>query len=123
MMIRWFSILSAAVLAGTLLSNDAGAQTRPATSRQPTDEFFIISSVDSAKNQLLLKRPTEVTEVMRVDEATAYHDENGTSIKLVDFRAGDTVYVTSTPGQGGALALQIRKGPMTVAELERRYLR
>jgi hypothetical protein len=123
MMIRWFSILSAAVLAGALSVNEAGAQTKATASRQPTDEFFIISSVDSAKNQLLLKRPTEVTEVMRVDGATAYHDENGTSIKLVDFRAGDTVYVTSTPGQGGALARQIRKGPMTVAELERRYLR
>jgi hypothetical protein len=64
-------------------------------------EFFIISSVDPAKEQLLVKRPTEVTQVMHV-------------------HAGDTVYITSSPASG--VALEVRKGPMTIAELHRRYL-
>jgi hypothetical protein len=93
-------------------------QAKPGTGRAPSDEFFIISSVDLGKNQLLLKRPTEVTEVMRVNESTRYLDENGRPLKLSDLRAGDTVYISSK----GAVALQIHKGPMTLTELRRRYL-
>ena len=86
------------------------------------DEFFIVSSVDSAKNQLLLKRPTEVTEVMRVDAATRFLDEDGKALKFSDLRAGDTVYIQSKAGTGGSIAVEIRKGPMTTTELRRRYL-
>jgi hypothetical protein len=85
-------------------------------------DFFIISSVDPAKSQLLLKLPTEVTEVMRVGDQTRYLDEDGKSMNLNDLRAGDTVYITSRPGSGGLVAIQIRKGPMTITELRRRYL-
>ena len=85
-------------------------------------DFFIISSVDMAKKQLLLKFPTEVTEVMRVDDHTRFLDEGGKPIKLADLRAGDTVYVTSARGAQGLVAVRIRKGPMTLDELHRHYL-
>ena len=86
-------------------------------------EFFIVSSVDPSKNQLLLKQPTEVTEVLRVDEKTRYLDLAGKKMTLKDLQAGDTVYVVSVAGTGGSLALEIRRGPMTLRELQRRYLR
>ena len=88
---------------------------------EPRDEFFIISSVNSDKLELLVKLPTEVTQVMRVNGETEYLDRGGRSIGLADFRAGDTVYIVWSPKTG--LARKIRKGPMTVAELQRRYLR
>jgi hypothetical protein len=83
-------------------------------------EFFIISSVDPAKQQVLVKLPTEVTQVMRVDGRTKYFDRNGRAAGLADLRAGDTVFITSRPDTG--IASEVRKGPMTVAELQRRYL-
>ena len=58
----------------------------------PPDEFFIVSSVNSAKHELLVKMPTEVTQVMRVDDGTKYFDRHGKSIGLADLRAGDTVF-------------------------------
>ena len=87
------------------------------------DEFFIISSVDTPKHQLVLKRPTEVTVLMHVDDKTAYLDANGKPLRLADLRAGDTVYVNGTVrSDGELLAQRIRKGPMTVQELHKRYL-
>lgn len=86
------------------------------------DEFFIISSVDPAKNQLLLKQPTEVTELVRVSDATTYLDKDGKPLKLADLRAGDTVYVTLNRAGAIPSASRVRKGPMTTEELRRRYL-
>lgn len=83
-------------------------------------EFFIVSSVDPVKEQLLVKRPTEVTQVLRVDAQTKYFDRAKKPIELMDVHAGDTVYITSSAASG--FALEVRKGPMTVAELHRRYL-
>ncbi|HEY2152722.1 MAG TPA: hypothetical protein VGH34_18075 [Vicinamibacterales bacterium] len=85
-----------------------------------SSEFFIVSSVNPPKHQVLVKHPTEVTQVVRVDDHTRYIDRSGKMIALSDLRAGDTVYVTM-PSKGDA-ALEIRKGPMTLAELQRRYL-
>jgi hypothetical protein len=111
------------LIAAVFACATGSAQSRTAAPRAPVDEFFIISSIDVDRNQLLLKRPTEVTEVMRVDGATRYVDEDKKPIKVTDLRAGDTVYITSRPGIGGSLAVEIRKGPMTVIELRRRYFR
>jgi hypothetical protein len=86
----------------------------------PAGDFFIISSVDPIKQQVLVKLPTEVTQVMRVDAHTKYLDRGGRAIALTDLRAGDTVYIVVHPKTKAAL--EIRKGPMTVAELQRRYL-
>jgi hypothetical protein len=93
------------------------------TTAQAGEQFFIISSVDPAKQQLVLKRPTEVTTLMRVDDKTAFLDEDGAPLRLTDLRAGDTVYVLSRQTGGtGPTASRIRKGPMTLAELHKHYL-
>jgi hypothetical protein len=100
------------------------AQTdKAAASVRSGEEFFIISSVDTAKKQLLLKEPTEITEVLQVNDKTRYTDKNGKAIEFADLRAGDTVFIRSSATPTGKLAVSIRKGPMTVEELRRRYLK
>ena len=96
-----------------------GAEKAPAP-RAADEEFFIISSVDLKQQQLVLKRPTEVTELVRVSEKTIIRDEEGKTIPLKTLRAGDTVYVASAAGS--RVATRIRKAPMTVEELHRRYV-
>jgi hypothetical protein len=87
------------------------------------EEFFIVASVDVPKSQLLLKRPTEVTLLMKVTDKTQYQDEAGKPLKLSDFHAGDTVWVASAAAQNGEpVATRVRKGPMTVADLHRYFL-
>jgi hypothetical protein len=107
----WAILLLAVV---TAWADVAAAQTASA------GEFFIISSIDPVKEQLLVKRPTEVTQIMRVNAQTKYFDRAGKPIGLMDVHAGDTVYITSSPTSG--VALDVRKGTMTVSELHRRYL-
>ena len=85
-------------------------------------DFFIISSVDLTKRQILLKLPTEVTQLIRVDARTQYLDAHGKAIKLTDLRAGDTVYIVSNRTGDQTIAITIRKGPMTVEVLRERYL-
>jgi hypothetical protein len=95
----------------------------PQTTAEAGEQFFIISSVDPAKQQLVLKRPTEVTALMQVDDKTTYVDEDGAPLHLMDLRAGDTVYVLSRQNkEPGPIASRIRKGPMTLAELHKHYL-
>ena len=86
-------------------------------------DFFIVSSIDLAKKQILLKRPTEVTELMRVDGETRYLEERGKTIRLTDLRAGDTVYIVSKPNGDQPVAVTIQKGPMTVEVLRERFLK
>lgn len=99
------------------------AARHPAGQPSAPGEFFIISSLDPGKKELLLKRPTEVTELMQVSDSTHYFDTDKKPIKLSDLHAGDTVYITTAADHGATpVAATIRKGPMTVAELRRRYL-
>jgi len=85
-------------------------------------EFFIVSSIDGTHGKIVLKRPTDVTVPMRVDDHTVYRDEQGRPLRLADLRAGDTAWITSTREPSGELtALTLRLGPMTVEELQRRY--
>ncbi len=87
------------------------------------DEFFIISSVDTNKKQLVLKRPTEVTELVAVTDSTVFVDDRGNPLQFKELRAGDTVYVASSVRRDGPpVALRIRRAPMTLEELHRRYL-
>jgi hypothetical protein len=73
---------------------------------------------------MVLKRPTEVTLTMRVAEKTRCRDEQGKTIRFTDLRAGDTVFIASEPDSSGhPVASSVRRGPMTVEELHRRYLR
>jgi len=87
------------------------------------EEFFIISSVDITKKQLLVKQPTEITQLLQVNDKTRYTDKNGKAMQFADLRAGDTVYVRSAGRSAARVAVSIRKGPMTVEELHRRYLK
>ena len=89
-----------------------------------TEEFFIVSSVDPGKGLMVVKRPTEVTLTMGLTEKTRCRDEQGKAIRATDLRAGDTVFIASERSASGQpVAASIRRGPMTVPELHRRYLR
>jgi len=111
-----FAILLALLLLGTSVAGVAA----PAAG----DEFFIVSSIDVAHGRIILKRPTEVTVALRVTERTDYRDEQGKPLRLADLRAGDTAYIRfARDAAGGPTALQVRLGPMTVEELQRRYLK
>jgi hypothetical protein len=114
----------AAVAVVVLAVLGAAAPAAPAKPGAPAaDEFFIVSSIDAGRSRIVLKRPTEVTLVMRVSERTSYRDEQGRPLELTALRAGDTVYITSSrDGAGQLTALLVRQGPMTVQELQRRYL-
>jgi hypothetical protein len=84
--------------------------------------FFIIGSVDQAQQQLLLKWPTEVTLLLKITPDTKFVSEANKPLRLSDFRAGDTVWVTYTGTGDTATATHVRAGIMTVADLHRDYL-
>lgn len=87
------------------------------------DQFFIISSVDAAHGRLVLKQPTEVTQLVEIPANAPMRDEDGKTIHLTDLRAGDTIYAVVTRSAGGRLVVtSMRRGPMTIDELRKRYL-
>lgn len=87
------------------------------------ESFFMISSINQSQAQVLLKAPTELTQLVGVTAQTKYLDERNKPIKLSDLRAGDTVWVVTRAAKGGDIvAASIRKGPMTVEELHKLYL-
>ncbi len=115
-------ILIVALSFGSLATTVRAAEKEPAPPAAD-EEFFIVSSVDLQKNQVVLKRPTEVTLLAQVSDKTVIRNEEGKTIPLKNLRAGDTVYVAFTPGtERPPLAATIRKAPMTVEELHRRYV-
>jgi hypothetical protein len=80
--------------------------------------------LDAKKHQIVLKLPTEVTEVVEVTTETIYRDEKGRSLKFEDLHAGDTVYATLSRNAKGVLtAVSIPRGPMTPEELHARYMK
>ena len=87
------------------------------------DDFFIVSSVDLTQKRLVLKRPSEVTVLVRVTEKTSYRSEQNRPLQLGDLRAGDTIFIRLGTGTESDLAKSVRRGPMTVEELHRRYFR
>ena len=89
----------------------------------PTDEFFVISSIDKTHNALVLLRATQITATVSVDDKTTFAGEDGKPLKLSDFRTGDTIFaVYETKSDATLTAKSVRKGRMTIAELRRRYL-
>lgn len=115
---------STQALAGLLLALAVAAAAAAGSPAPPTDEFFIVSSVDSDKGTIVVKRPTETTLTIRVTDRTRCLGLKGEAIRFTDLRAGDTVFITSSGSPSGPLsASSIRRGPMTVEELHRRYLR
>lgn len=117
-------ILGSTILCTGLLSLPGITRAEsPGRPQKHLDSFFIISSVDAQKQQIVLKLPTEVTEVVEATGATTFRDEKGKSLKFEELRAGDTVYATVIQNAKGTLTVtNIRRGPMTVEELHRRYL-
>ena len=107
------------LLAGIALVANASAQSKKNSSGE---EFFIVASLDQQKSQLLLKRPSEVTVLLKVGDKTQLADETGKPLKLTDLRAGDTVWVISSGDPSAPTAVHIRKGQMTLADLHRYYL-
>lgn len=102
----------------------AAAAVSAGPSPSASEEFFIVSSVDSDKGTIVLKQPTETTLTMRVTDKTRCVGLKGETIRFTDLRAGDTVFIASAPAPAGPpAASSIRRGPMTVEELHRRYLR
>jgi hypothetical protein len=118
-LLRVVAIVVAVWLVATSIVTNASPQGKKTGTGE---EFFIVASVDQAKSQFLLKRPTEVTLLVKVGDRTQYLDDKGKPIKLSDFRAGDTVWVTSSGGGDEPTATRIRKGQMTIADLHRYYL-
>jgi hypothetical protein len=115
-----FLLLATLVSCGFSLAAQSG---RAAGNTNGGEEFFIVSSVDITKRQLLLKEPTEITQLIQVNDKTRYTDRNGKAMQFGDLRAGDTIYIRSTSTSAGRVAVSIRKGPMTLQELQRHYLK
>ncbi|PYV15908.1 MAG: hypothetical protein DMG21_13605 [Acidobacteria bacterium] len=88
------------------------------------EEFYIVSTVDLGKKQMVLKRPTEVTVLMQVTDKTVFKNLEAKSMQLKDLRAGDTVFVRAVPdAEGRLVASSVRIGIMTERELYERYLK
>jgi len=106
------------------LQAQAAAKAKALKVSDDRGEFFLISSINTTKHEIVLKRPTEVTLLVQVDDKTQFADEQGQILKLGDLRAGDTVYVTLKQQSGTTepIVLRIHKSPMTVAELHKRFL-
>jgi hypothetical protein len=117
------SLIPVGILAALITPAFAQSGTGPARTDFGKGDFYIVSSIDLAKKQILLKRPTEVTELMRVDGETRYFEERGQSIRLADLRAGDTVFIMSKPTGGQPVAVTIHKGPMTLDVPRERFLK
>ena len=93
----------------------------PADTR--SEQFYMISSVDMQKHQIVLMRPTQLTVVATTNDQTAYLGEQGQKVALKDLRAGQTVWATTRKDKTGqVVAIRVRAGAMTVAELHKLFL-
>jgi hypothetical protein len=87
------------------------------------EEFFMISSVDQQKHQVVLMRPTQLTVAADFGPQTVCVGDKGQKMTPKDLRAGDTVWAIIKPAKSGAVnAVRIREGAMTQAELRDLYL-
>lgn len=111
-----------ALAAALCFSTVARAQTRANTRGE---QFFIISSVDFQRDQIVLMHPTQLTVVATFSpQTTTFLDENGQKLSTKDLRAGDTVWAVlkSTGKKSLPQVSRIREGAMTVAELHKLFL-
>jgi hypothetical protein len=109
-------------IGGNAVMPASAYSTVPVKKTPAGEQFFIVASLDLQQKQLLLKYPTEVTLLVKVNDQTTFVDDSGKSMKLSDLRAGDTVWLTSSGSSTDTTALKVRKGEMTVADLHRYYL-
>jgi hypothetical protein len=113
----------AGALAGrTDIYNTTNGVTTVGKKTESDEYFFIIGSVDQAQQQVLLKWPTEVTLLLKITPQTKFVSEAGQPLKLADFRAGDTVWVSYSGAGTEATALHVRAGKMSVEDLHKYYL-
>lgn len=106
-----------------LLVAPVDAQTPKSPSDSRGEQFYVISSVDMQKHQVVLMRPTQLTVVATTNDQTAYVGEKGQKLGLKDLHAGQTVWATLRKDTGGqVVAMKIREGAMTIAELHKLYL-
>lgn len=118
-----FRFLRLAVLSVVLLMSAAVWTSLWAQNNARGEEFFMISSVDQQKHQVVLMRPTQLTVVADLDAQTVLLGEKGQKLGSRDLRAGDTVWALIKSQKNGATtAVRIREGAMTQAELQKLYL-
>jgi hypothetical protein len=86
------------------------------------EHYYIIGSVDQSQQQILLKKPDEITLLLKVSPDTKFVSEGGKPLHLSDFRAGDTVWVTYKGAGADATAVNVRAGGMTLSELHKYFL-
>ena len=110
-----------AVLVTLAVSIPASAQTNPKNAQG--EEFFIVSSVNLQKHQVVLMRPTQLTVVATIGPQTSYIGEKGQKLDVKAMKAGDTVWaITKAASDGSVIAVRLRQGAMTPAELHKLYL-
>ena len=109
------------ILLALAVSAPAWAQAHPKNAQG--EEFFIVSSVDLQKHQVVLMRPTQLTVVATIGPQTSYVGEKGQKLDVKAMKAGDTVWaIIKTDRDGTVTAVRLRQGAMTVAELHKLYL-
>jgi len=109
------------LLLGLAVALPTWAQAHPKNAQG--EEFFIVSSVDLQKHQVVLMRPTQLTVVATIGPQTSYVGEKGQKLDVKQMKAGDTVWAITKPGAGGSvMAVRLRQGAMTPAELQKLYL-
>ncbi len=87
------------------------------------EQFFMISSVDLPKHEIVLMAPTQLTLVVNTTNLSQYVGEKGQKLSEKDLKAGDTVWAIVKAGKGGqTTAVRIREGSMTPADLQKLYL-
>ncbi len=80
-------------------------------------EVFTITSIDSARQELVLKGLTESLQIAKVTNHTPYLDAEGNDLRFQDLQAGDTVYVIlSRDVDGVPRILSLHRGPVTAAD-------
>lgn len=110
-----------AILVALAVSAPAWAQAHPKNAQG--EEFFIVSSVDLQKHQVVLMRPTQLTVVATIGPQTSYIGEKGQKLDVKTMKAGDTVWaITKTERDGTVTAVRLRQGAMTAADLHKLYL-
>jgi hypothetical protein len=101
----------------------ASAQVPKAPADSAGEHFYIISSVDIQKHQVVLMEPTQLTIVATADNKSVFLGEQRQKLALTDLRAGQTVWALLRKDKSGKrLIVRIREGAMSIAELHRLYL-
>ena len=116
-----FISVAIATLVALAISMPVWAQAHPKNAQG--EEFFIVSSVDLQKHQVVLMRPTQLTVVATIGPQTTYLGEKGQKLDVKAMKAGDTVWgITKAGPDGSVVAVRLRQGAMTPAELHKLYL-